>query len=197
MDDDEIVELVDGAMKGDQAAWNELVRRFMPVVTAVARRHRLSQADTADVNQTVWLRVVEHLAELREARALPKWIAVVTRNECLRVLTAGNRVSPLDLEDGAEPLPRIPDPDVDEPVLRAERVHVLRTAFATLSARCRDLLSLLMTDPPVSYTDISTRLGMPIGSIGPTRIRCLGNLRRSPIIEAFLEGGEGDAAAVG
>lgn len=197
MDDDEIVELVDGAMKGDQAAWNELVRRFMPVVTAVARRHRLSQADTADVNQTVWLRVVEHLAELREARALPKWIAVVTRNECLRVLTAGNRVSPLDLEDGTEPLPRIPDPDVDEPVLRAERVHVLRTAFATLSARCRDLLSLLMTDPPVSYTDISTRLGMPIGSIGPTRIRCLGNLRRSPIIEAFLEGGEGDAAAVG
>lgn len=188
---------VDAAVKGDQSAWNALVRRFLPLVVSIARRHRLHAADTADVSQTVWLRLVEHLDDLRDPQALPKWIATVTRNECLRVIRSGSRTTPLD--DTIETPPRVPDADIDEPLLRHERGRVLREAFATLSDRCRTLLALMMTDPPTSYADISVRTGMRIGSIGPTRIRCLAKLRATPVLQRFIEegGDPGVAAALG
>lgn len=193
MDEVPIGELAAAAAQGDQAAWNTLVRTFLPLVMSIARRHRLSAADAADVNQTVWLRLVEHLDDLRDARAMPKWIATVTRNECLRVLRTTRWTTPFDDTDPGftEPRPRIPDPDVDEELLRAERHRVLREAFATLGERCRTLLSLLMQDPPVPYADIGARLDMKIGSIGPTRIRCLEQLRGVPALRRFLQEGGG------
>ena len=165
-------ELVEAAKAGDQEAWNQLVERYVPLVLSVARRFRLSEADAADVSQTLWLRLVEHLDEIREPRALPGWIVTTAKNEALRLLKARNRtvsVDPLtsttlDSQDSA---------DVDEGLLRDERRQALREGLGELRPHHRELLMLLIAEPPLSYDDISRRLGMPKGSIGPTRARCL------------------------
>ena len=81
----DVVDLVSAAKAGDQGSWNALVDRYLPLVTAVIARYRLPQSDANDVNQTVWLRLVEHLEDLREPRALPGWLATIARNESLRV----------------------------------------------------------------------------------------------------------------
>src|SRR3954464_15518455 len=82
----EVEQLVEAARAGDAAAWDALVERYLPLVTAVIRRLRLSASDADDVNQTVWLRLVEHLDGLREPRALPGWLATTARHEGLRML---------------------------------------------------------------------------------------------------------------
>ena len=97
---DPLATLVHAAREGDQGAWDAIVDRFLPLVGAIIRRHRLSEADGDDVSQTVWLRLVEHLDALREPDALPGWIRTTTRNECLRVLAARGRVRPVDPQDG-------------------------------------------------------------------------------------------------
>lgn len=193
VDESSVPALAAAAADGDEAAWNELVTRYLPLVLSIARAHRLNAADAADVNQTVWLRLVEHLGDIRDPQAIPKWIGTVARNECLRVIRTDRRTTSLDETDGFEPSPRIPEQGVDEAVLRAERHRVLREAYASLSERCRTLLALLTADPPVAYADISARMGMRVGSIGPTRIRCLDKLRSSPIVQSFFgTGGDGN-----
>ena len=176
---DPLAALVHAAREGDHVAWDAIVDRFLPLVGAIIRRHRLSEADGDDVSQTVWLRVVEHLGALREPNALPGWIRTTTRNECLRVLAARGRVQVVDPQEGSG----FPDPAsgdaVDDELLAAERRQALREALAELPAGRRDLLLLLLTDPPLAYEEISTRLGIPIGSIGPTRARALEQLRRT------------------
>lgn len=173
--------LVPAAREGDHHAWDAIVDRFLPLVCSIVRRYRLSEADGDDVSQTVWLRLVEHLDALREPDALPGWIRTTTRNECLRVLAARGRVRPVDpqdgvgLEDGAGPV----GPELDAELLAAERRQALRDALAELPAGRRELLLLLLTDPPLAYEEISARLGIPIGSIGPTRARALDQLRRT------------------
>lgn len=170
--------VVRAAREGDQHAWDAIVDRFMPLVEAVIRRHRLSVADGDDASQTVWLRLVEHLHELREPDALPGWIRTTTRNECLRLLAARGRVRPVDPQESAE-LDGQDDEDVAADLVAAERRHALREGLAELPAVRRDLLLLLLTDPPLDYAEISARLGMPVGSIGPTRARALEQLRRT------------------
>lgn len=178
---DPLATLVPAAREGDQHAWNTIVDRFLPLVGAIIRRHRLSEADGDDVSQTVWLRLVEHLDALREPDALPGWIRTTTRNECLRLLAIRGRVRPVDPQDNGG----FPDvaadgaAGLDEDLLAAERRQALREALAELPAGRRDLLLLLLTDPPLAYEEISARLGIPIGSIGPTRARALEQLRRT------------------
>ncbi|WP_200954720.1 MULTISPECIES: RNA polymerase sigma factor [unclassified Nocardioides] len=173
--------LVPAAREGDQDAWNAIVERFLPLVNALVRGYRLSEADGDDVSQTVWLRLVEHLGALREPDALPGWIRTTTRNECLRLLTARGRVRPVDPQDsvGGGGLDAVEDDIANDDLLVAERCHLLREAMAELPAARRELLLLLLTDPPVGYEQISERLGIPIGSIGPTRARALEQLRRT------------------
>ena len=199
MDEVSVSDLVAAAAQGDQVAWNALVSKFVPLVRAVARRHRLGTADVADVSQTVWLRLVEHLGELRDPRALPSWIATVARNESLRLIKSGSRTVPLD--DGTTHEAVLPsgEPGAEELLLRAEQHVVLRTAFAALGERCRQLLGLLMTDPAPSYDEVSRKLGMQVGSIGPTRGRCLDKLRNDPSIQTYLRGvgGDGGLPAMG
>jgi RNA polymerase sigma factor (sigma-70 family) len=190
-----VAALVEAALGGDERAWNQLVNRYAPLVMSVLARFRLSGADAADVSQILWLRLVEHLGDLREPRALPRWVITTTRNECIRLLRANRRAEPVDT------LPElgrghIDHTGLDEQILLAERSEALLEAMAELPDRDRTLLLLLVEDPPVPYAEIGKRLGVPVGSIGPTRARALRKLRSSPALTALRDAGR-DSADVG
>jgi RNA polymerase sigma factor (sigma-70 family) len=188
-DDSSVDALVARVVGGDQEAWNEIIERYAPLVWSVCLRHQLSRADIDDVGQSVWLLLVENIGKLREPAALPGWLATTTKRECLRVLRTTRRHDHADLPP-EDQLP--PDPDavtIEQEVIAAERHAALRAAFAELPQGCHGLLSLLIDDPPLSYADISKRLGLAVGSIGPTRARCLDRLRRSPHLTAILGDG--------
>jgi RNA polymerase sigma factor (sigma-70 family) len=169
-------ELVRAAAAGDQAAWNALVERFSSLVWATARAHRLSHADASDVAQTTWLRLVEHLDRIREPERLGAWLATTARHESLRVIRRGGRE---EATDDADLFEAPTDEAVDRLLVEPERDALLWRAFAGLSERCQRLLRLLVSDEEPSYEEIGAALGMPIGAIGPTRMRCLQRLRGS------------------
>jgi RNA polymerase sigma factor (sigma-70 family) len=183
-DDATVVALVARAVDGETTAWNDLVERYAPLVWSICRRHRLSRLDAEDIAQTVWLTLVERLPLLREPAALPGWIATTARRECLRVLRVAQR------HGTAEMVPEIIADDravpVDQEVLAHERDVALREAFAQLPPRCQVLLSMLIQDPPVPYGEISAKLRMAVGSIGPSRARCLDRLRQCPALAALI-----------
>ncbi|SDO36947.1 RNA polymerase sigma factor, sigma-70 family [Nakamurella panacisegetis] len=183
-----ITDLVVRGARGDQEAWNSIVDRYLPLVTSVIRRCRVTEEDREDVSQTVWLRLVENLGRIRDPQALPAWIIRTTRNEALRVLRQRARAVPVDPIDGPD-LDARPDPDeIDREILRQERAQALRDGLAELSVGQRNLLLLLVADPPLSYETISRRVGMPVGSIGPTRARYLAKLRSTPAVRALVSG---------
>jgi RNA polymerase sigma factor (sigma-70 family) len=171
-----VASLVAEASTGSQMAWNELVDRFASLVWAIARAHGLDQVDAGDVSQTTWLRLVENLNRIRDPEKVGSWLATTTRNECLRLLRRAGRYVPLgeDTELEADP----DKPEIETHLFEAERDASLWRAFRRLGERCRLLLRLLMSDPPASYEEISAATGWPLGSIGPTRSRCLQQLRR-------------------
>jgi RNA polymerase sigma factor (sigma-70 family) len=185
-----VIELVEAAKRGDHDAWNTLVERYAPLVVSVARRFRLDPDDLADVNQTVWLRLVEHLDDIREPRALPGWIATTAKNESLRLATSRGRTIPVDPLAGYGLEERDARPEVDEGLLREERRQALRDGFDELRSAHRELLMLLIAEPPLSYDEISERLDMPKGSIGPTRARCLEELRHTTSLRSLLTSGD-------
>jgi len=187
-DDLSVADLVARAAGSDEGAWNELVDRFAPLVWSICVRYQLSRADIEDVGQTVWLRLVEHLGKLREPAALPGWLATTTQRECVRVLKAHRRceVFGTDPDNGGLPL-ETESRMIEEEVLMAERNALLRAAFAELPEDSQRLITLLMSDPPLSYVEIGEILGMPPGSIGPTRQRCLNRLRRSPYLRGLTD----------
>jgi len=174
----DLAELVRAASGGDSDAWECLVRRFSGLVWSVARSHGLNSADAADVSQTTWLRLLESLGRLRDPQRVGPWLATTARNESRRTLRRAGRQVPvgdntaLDLEPANTP---VDGPETN--LLTAERDEQLWQAFERLPPRCQLLLRVLMTDPPPSYEEASAALGMPIGSIGPTRARCLDRLR--------------------
>lgn len=198
-----VAALVLRARQGDASAWDALVERFLPLVAAVTARHRLRAADADDVNQTVWLRLVEHLDDLSEPAALPGWIATTTRRECLRVLDRSRRALPTDpvdspvLERSDDAFASPETVPVDAGLLRHERLHAVREALDALPEDRRELLLLLLRDPPVPYREISALLRIPVGSIGPTRARALDQLRRVPAVRALLDGGPDDTDETG
>ena len=173
----ETAELVRAAAAGDQASWEAIVARFSSLVWATARAHRLSRDDAADVAQTTWLRLVEHLDRIHDPDRLGAWLATTARRESLRVIRRGGREPPTDAPDLFE---APADDTADRALLEPERDAALWRAFAGLSERCKSLLRLLVYDEEPSYEEIGAALGMPIGAIGPTRMRCLERLRRSP-----------------
>ena len=185
-DDPSVVALVARAAGDDPGAWNELVERYAPLVWAICTRYELSSHDSEDVGQTVWLLLVEQLGKLREPAALPGWLATTTKRECLRVVTAGHRSDRLTSLDDA--LQFVDDVVIDEEILMAERNAGLRVALAELPPRCRRLMSMLLSDPPCSYSEISATLQIAMGSIGPQRARCLERLRQSDALAALGEG---------
>jgi len=167
--------LVKNAAAGDQDAWDALVARYTNLLWSVARGYRLERSDAADVVQVAWLRLVEHLPKVRDPERVGAWLATTVRRECLQVIARRRRGSPVD----DEILAGIPDqaPPVDAALLAHEQATALWSAFEEIAPRCQRLLRVLMADPPPSYSDVSVALEMPVGSIGPTRARCLDRLR--------------------
>lgn len=182
--------LVTAAIEHDRAAWNEIVERFTPLLIATAHRFRLYDHDVADVAQTVWLHLIEHLTDLREPAALPGWLVSTTRHECIRLVGRKARQRPYDpqttfeVDVGAAPDIAI---GVSDDLDQLSRQQAVLAGFAELSASDRTLLSLLVADPPLSYVEISERLGIAIGSIGPTRGRALKRLRATEAVSRLVE----------
>jgi RNA polymerase sigma factor (sigma-70 family) len=170
-----LVEVVAAARDGSGAAWEALVEQFDGLVVAIARRCRLSDADVAEVCQTTWLRLVENIDRIEQPDRLAAWLATTSRRESLRIATRHTAVPMSDAlylkaDDEASP--------VDAGLLKDEEVLTIRRATARLSPGCRRLLGLLMGDHDLPYKTIAEQLRMPIGSIGPTRGRCLEHLRQ-------------------
>jgi RNA polymerase sigma factor (sigma-70 family) len=170
-----VTRMVRAAASGDHRAWDTLVDEFGGLVWAIARAHRLSDADAADVAGATWLRLVEHLGHLREADRVGAWLATTARRECLRVLRNAQRQMPAGDAIDSEPADTS---DIAAELMTAERDVALWRAFGRLPERDQALLRLLVADPAPSYEEISAALEMPIGSIGPTRARSLERLRR-------------------
>lgn len=170
MDERDDPALIDACLRGDRAAWDELVRRYARLVWSVGRRNGLSASDADDVHQVVFATLVRRLHELRDRGRLSSWLITTTSRECWRLRNRDrNRPGGGAVEDD-----RIaaPSSDRDE-----EEMQLVRGAMDRLDARCRDLLTALFTaQGEPHYPEIAERLGMPIGSIGPTRARCLAKL---------------------
>ena len=186
-DDPTVIHLVTRARTGDQRAWNTLVERYAPLVWSICRRHQLSGTDAEDVSQSVWLTLVRQLGTIRDPAALPGWLATTTARECAKTLRAARRPPTAGRELEAQSIPDTQTVTAEQEVERAERHAALREAFASLPPHSQQLIALLIGDPPVPYTQISARLGIPVGSIGPTRRRLLGKLREHPAITALIK----------
>ena len=183
-----VTDLVTRARNGDKQAWDALVERYAPLIWSICRRHRLVGADADDVGQGVWLELVDQLAKVRDPAALPGWLATTTQRECVRVLLAAREPHAAGYALEAETIPDDQAQMAEQQMLIAERYAALHEAFAHLPPCDQQLIALLIEDPPVPYAEISARLGIPVGSIGPTRGRCLDRLRRYPAIAALALG---------
>lgn len=172
-----VAELLARADRGDAAAWNALVDRYTNLLWSVGRAHRLDPADAADVVQTTWLRLVEHLDRIEDPERLPGWLVTTARRECLRLLKRSQRELPGGRDDEAFDLPDDRTPALDAHLLDDERAAELWRCFGDLPERCQHLLRVLMAAEPPAYAQVAEALGMPVGSIGPTRMRCLDKLR--------------------
>ena len=172
----EIAGLVRGAAAGDRRAWERLIEQYARLIWSITADFKLAESDAADVAQTTWLRLLEHIDRIQYPDRVGSWLAATARNECLRSLAARKRVV---LGHDEEVLSGVvaSEPAVDERILADERDQVVRDALSHLPRRWQRLLELLMADPPTPYADISDELGLPVGSIGPTRGRCLAQLR--------------------
>ncbi|HXW81159.1 MAG TPA: sigma-70 family RNA polymerase sigma factor [Acidimicrobiales bacterium] len=173
---EEIESLVSRAAQGDAEAWSDLVKRFGGLIWHIARCAGLDLPDAADVSQTTWLRFAENLSALREPGRAGAWLATTARRESAKVARlAGRQV----VVDPWSELRRVEDqePAADVAMIDEEESIAVQLAVAQLPARCRELLLGLVGDPPCSYSELSAKLGLPIGSIGPTRARCLERLR--------------------
>jgi RNA polymerase sigma factor (sigma-70 family) len=185
-------ELVRAARAGDDSAWEAIVHRYAELIRSVGRRYRLAPADVDDVSQLVWLKLFDHIDRIREPRALPGWIATTAANACLSVVKSQGRAIPTDpvtLSQRDEATQVLSTAyELSEPtaaVLRREDSQFLHDGLDELPTEQRDLLILLIADPPLSYQQISQQIGRPIGSIGPTRARTLQRLRNTKAVRAM------------
>ncbi len=188
-----VADLVIRARDGDSQAWDALVDRYLPLVWSICRRHVLDRGDAAHVCQTVWLRLADQLARLRDPAAVPDWLVTTTQRECARLRRARRPASgqALDLESR----PAGPTAAAGHGLFLAERRAALRDAFTRLPAQCQQLITMLSDDPPVAHTEISGRLGIPVESIEPACRRCLDRLRHDPALTALTNAETGNGGA--
>jgi RNA polymerase sigma factor (sigma-70 family) len=168
--------LLSDAARGSRVAWEELVDRYSGLVWSVARSFRMNESDAGDVSQTTWLRLLEHISSIRQPELVGSWLATTARRESLRLLARNQRLVPsspaLEVDQADETLPPL-----DAQLIAEDERLLTRRAVEGLPAHWQDLVNLLASDPSPSYAEVAAHLGMPIGSIGPTRGRCLRRLR--------------------
>jgi RNA polymerase sigma factor (sigma-70 family) len=192
--DPEVIDLVTRARCGDRSAWDQLVDRYSSLIWSICHRWQLDRTDAEDVGQAVWLRLVEQLDNLRDPAALPGWLATTTQRECSRTRRSRCRLAAGGQVPDAENLPDEQAATAEDVLFMAERHAALRAAFTDLPANWQQLLTLLTTDPPTPYAEISVKLGIPVGSIGPNRSRCLDRLRRHPALAVLIDAEAANAA---
>jgi RNA polymerase sigma factor (sigma-70 family) len=177
VDKSEVADTVRRAADGDRGAWEAIVEDFSGLLWSVCRGYRLEQSDAAEVVQTTWLRLLENIDGIREPERLGGWLATTARREALRLHRLHGRELTTDDETRFDqgPLDAVLDPALA--ALLDDRDRRLWRAFGGLPERCRRLLRLLVVVAP-SYAEVAETMDMPIGSIGPTRARCLQRLRR-------------------
>jgi RNA polymerase sigma factor (sigma-70 family) len=185
-DDPSVTDLVTRARNGDKQAWDALVERYAPLIWSICRRYRLGRADADDVGQSVWMCLVDQLDKIRDPAALAGWLATTTRRECWRVVGTARGPNVVVCALDAETIPDGQAEAVEQELLAAERHAALREAFTHLPLEGQRLIAMLIEDPPVPYAQISAKLGIPVGSIGPSRGRYLDKLRRDPAIAALI-----------
>lgn len=162
-------DLIERCLKGDQAAWKDLVTRYQRLVYSVAHVFCPNIDDVSDVFQQVWLELYQHLSDLRNVEALPAWLITVTRRRSYAVIHSRRVSEPLDEEI----------PDLSQNLSQIEHEHLLERALGQLPDRCRRLIGMLYFDVrEPTYSQIAEAMGMPEASIGPTRARCLEKLKK-------------------
>jgi RNA polymerase sigma factor (sigma-70 family) len=172
--DAELVAAVRAGGPDRQVAWRELLRRHTPKMSAVARSFDIDRATVDDLVQTAWLRFLERSEQIRDTGSVGPWLCMVVRNEARRLVTRRRTVP---VADGWDRTPAdLPDPD--RRITIDDDARALRSAFSRLGEQCRQLLTLMIADPPLSYDEIAVALDRPRGSLGPTRQRCLEQLRK-------------------
>jgi RNA polymerase sigma factor (sigma-70 family) len=177
MDAEELSSLVQAAANGSEPAWSALVDHFSGLLWSVAGAYGLARTDVDDVTQVTWLRLVEHLDDVRDPTRLGAWLVTTTRRECLSRARAAGREAPAD--DSSFLFLESDSPSPESAVLQSEREVVVWRAFRQLDTGCQELLRvLILAQPALSYEEVAGALARPIGSIGPTRARCLERLRR-------------------
>jgi RNA polymerase sigma factor (sigma-70 family) len=175
-----VAEMVRSAAAGDAGAWDQLMDQYGRLIWAITRDFKLPESDASDVVQTTWLRLVEHIDRIEHPERVGAWLATTARNECLRSIAARKRLVLVGEDYGLDVAADYEAP-VDEALLAAERARTVREALQLLPHRWQRLMELLMAEQ--SYAVIADRLSLPVGSIGPTRGRCLDRLR--VLLEAF------------
>ncbi|MGH8906253.1 MAG: RNA polymerase sigma factor [Egibacteraceae bacterium] len=194
-DDPPVADLMRSAAAGDERAWETIVARYSGLVWSMVRAHRLRESDAADAVATTWLRLVQHLPRIRQPEAVGAWLATTARRESLRILQRDGRERLTSDGD----VPEISDRSANDPETQAlanDVDRVLWRCVNELPERCRALMLMLTADPPATYREVSDTLTMPIGSIGPTRARCLGCLRRSLAQAQWFEQAAGGGSPV-
>jgi RNA polymerase sigma factor (sigma-70 family) len=179
-------ELVLAARRGDPAAWEQLVARFDRMLRRVAAGYRLNTADSDDAVQLTWIRFYTRGHALREPAALPTWLATTMRRECMRILQRG--VDEI-LTDDETTFERTGAGDPLDEILADEQQRCLASAIEALPQRHRAIMELLLREPGIAYGEVETRLGVPVGSIGPIRGRCLNRLARDRGLTALVASG--------
>jgi RNA polymerase sigma factor (sigma-70 family) len=171
-----VAELLLAARHGDRSAWEQLIDRYSRLIRSVAAEFRLQESDAADVAQNTWLRLFAYAATIRDPEKLGGWLATTARREALALL---RRSRPEVASESAGYDVATPDPSPEDVVVLAETRAAVRRATTELSGRQRLLVDELFYQPPRSYEEVSQRTGLPVGSIGPTRIRTLRRLHRT------------------
>jgi len=177
--ENELERLVDRCRRGDADAWAKLVNRFQGLVYSVPRRHGLDEDDCADVFQTTFQSLLRSLDRIEAANAIPRWLAVTAARESLRMVRIANRhANPDDVGLSLDEIVASEEASAESEALEAMQTEAVREMISQMAPRCRNLLHLLYFEGDIPYAEISDRLGMPIGAIGPTRARCLEKLRQ-------------------
>ena len=175
--------IVRAAARDDQRAWEQLVVAFTPAIKAVARRHRLSPFDQDDVAQRTWFALTRNIDRITEPSSLRFWLLTTARREALDILQ--ERAREILSDDIAEHTAA--DVHEDDSPVAPEQRDAVREAVASMPASQQALISALVAEPPLSYRQVSERVGIPIGSIGPQRQRCLQRMRRDPRVAQLLD----------